>query len=410
MASGVSVRFFYPLPVAANVVGPMGYPTGTVPIRPHPEDSNIIDYTHSIEAVGGFDTAGMEIVADLTGVTDWFENGLGRHVVAYGEGGVVAWEGFVNQIDVTIGNLDMTVGPLMEVSNKVKVKYQTISWDIPDTPVRGIAKETSFATDATSQRRYFVLEQILNIGEASENLGQPEDVRDTYITEYAYPKVTQNVSLRGEGEPSVSLSCLGYHHLLSRFYYSNTGSSTSVNASAKIEDVISAEPNGIADRNYLANLETNTTPVSDHEEGDKTGWDVITDTISFGNQSQRRYIFGIEEHQRMYGYSIDPTPDRVDYEIGARETTRGLRHYGSGGYTAPELVRPGKWVFISDFMAADYTSPTAGGNIIPIYRFPYYMFIESVTYSAGGDLQIASGAVESVDRAIAQIGLEGLYT
>lgn len=364
---------------------------------------DINSYSHNIEAVGGFATANIEIAADVSTVSDWLDNGIGRHVVVYGPGGAIAWEGFVNQISSSMSGLDLEYGSIMEMANKVKVKYQTISWDIPDTPVAGVQSETAFAEDSDSQERYFILEDILNIGEASETLNQPTNVRDMYLNEMAWPKTSQTVSILAGDHPTVTLNCIGYFNILKRSYYSKTGTVSSMDASDKIIDVVNANPNSIV--KSTTRVESNTTPVPEHEEGDSTGWDVILDTLSYGTSSNYRYNVGMVEDRTLYGEEVNLSRPNIEYTIRIRSQNPVLGSYPSGGTVPKSLVRPGRWLLITDTMAS------YPGNQEPLfsYRDPRMVFIESVEYNADGSLTLSSSTQNRVDRTIARIGLDTLY-
>ena len=367
------------------------------------DESDLVSYSHTIEAVGGFSTATIEVAVDVLTLSMWLNSGLGRHIVVHGPGGAVAWEGFVNQIEANMSGLSMSHGPLMEVSNKVKVKYQTISWDIPDTPVRGLPGQTAYANDTLSQERYFVLEEIVNIGEASEVLNQPTAIRDTYLNEFAWPVTSQAVTLLPTEGPTVTLNCMGYFNLFKKFYYQKTGTVSSMNASAKIIDVVEAEPNSIvAD---TARVEVNTTPVAEHEDGESTGWDVILDTISFGTSNNYRYIVGMDENRTLYGKEIALDQIDLDYIVRVRSNNPVIGHYPGGGSIPKMLVRPGNWIVVTDTIA---TYPGSASSLVS-HRDPRTVFIESVSYEGNGEIVLSSTTQRSVDRAIARIGLDTLY-
>ena len=114
--------------------------------------SKLTTYTHEINAYGGYDKAGTGFFDSIDECNDWYINGLGRHIVTYSPTGKRIWAGFVNKIDVVYGTVSRTVGPLLDISNKVKGKYTFIDTDT-DIPLHGVEVETAYIEYADSQAK-----------------------------------------------------------------------------------------------------------------------------------------------------------------------------------------------------------------------------------------------------------------
>ncbi|HCB15164.1 MAG TPA: hypothetical protein DEP36_16580, partial [Gammaproteobacteria bacterium] len=81
----------------------------------------VISYNHSSTALGGFWSASLDLRLPINKMEDWITNGVGRQVTVYGRASTVVWEGIVDRITLSTGGYDMTIGPFMEIANKVKV-------------------------------------------------------------------------------------------------------------------------------------------------------------------------------------------------------------------------------------------------------------------------------------------------
>jgi len=72
----------------------------------------ILSYRHRIQALGGFWTAEMSLSGNQEYAKEWLENGIGRTVVTYNDAQQRIWEGFVNEVEITIGEVTFVRGPL----------------------------------------------------------------------------------------------------------------------------------------------------------------------------------------------------------------------------------------------------------------------------------------------------------
>ena len=228
------------------------------------QNLNVQDYTHKISASGGFDSATLNFPTKQAQTEDWFINGLGRHIIVYGQSLNIIWEGFVNEISINVGVLSAKVGPLLEIANKVKVTHQTISYNT-NPPVGGEQAETAFANDTTSQSNYGILESIVSGGTGSTT--EMEQIRDTYIEENRSPQNDRSLNIGSSPQnATVTLSCMGYYHILDHYYYENTGRNNS-DVGTKIKDVIDGDPGSRFD---TVNVSANSLVVNEYEKGDKT--------------------------------------------------------------------------------------------------------------------------------------------
>jgi len=350
-------------------------------------------YEHSISANGGYDTATLSINDTRDNLEEWFSDGLGRHIVVYGLGAEVIWEGFVNQITIQLGALSASRGPLMDVGNKVKVVYQTVSY-ATNPPVGGDRAVTAYSSDTTSQSRYGILEAVLS--GSSLTATEAEQIRDTYLNEYKYPETGQELNPGNGQQPSITLECLGYYHLLEKYHYNQTASSGEVNLSDKLTAVFTADPSSRFNSDYN-NVTENTLQVGQYENEDKTALAIVKDLIARGDSSDNRYIWGVYA-DRILRYEQAPTDISYTQRLADAEqritTPSGNRIY-------PWEVLPGRWLLIPDFLV----------NVRTDTRFradPKYLFIESVTYQAPWGVQLSGGKVGKLSQILSKKGLGGV--
>ena len=64
----------------------------------------VSEYTHTIRADGGFDSMNVKLQLSQRHIDDWIESGLGRKVIAKSSGGIIIWEGMVNNVTTIIFN------------------------------------------------------------------------------------------------------------------------------------------------------------------------------------------------------------------------------------------------------------------------------------------------------------------
>ena len=364
-------------------------------------------YTHTIGADIGFDSMSFSLSGSSNDIEDWLEGGLARHVTAYNKNLTVIWEGFVNSMSATIGSVSVKRGPLLDIVNRSRVDYKTINWDvIPPSP--GSPASTGYNGDADSQGRYGIFVEHISGGEGTE--AQVETLRDSYIEENKLPKTDQGVTLGSAGVPQITIECLGYYHLLSKYYYEQTSDAGTINASAKIIDVLGADPNGIlaGPSVFYRHIDTNTVQVPDYEDGTRKADGIIKDIISYGDSSFNRYTFGVYEDQLPYytqqtsTYWTEPS-----YFHRISESPSVLYEYESAREVQPWDVRPARWLFISDLMLG-LREPSGPANFYDLREDPRSLFIESVNFSLPYNLKIEGGKLYKFEYRLAQHGLSGM--
>jgi len=354
--------------------------------------TNFTTYRHTINAVGGFDEAEISFVDQRLDLEWWFANGLGRHIVVYNSAASAVWEGFVDSVEINLGQLTVTRGPLTQAVNRAALVYSTVNTSVTPPLVGGRAK-TATVNHAESQARHGVLEAILSGGGMADT--PAAQAVSTYLAENAWPRSSQTISSGSNRAPRVTLVCHGYYYWLDAYTY-NDASSGTVTASQKILNAIAANPNSAWLPFDTANVGTNLLPVANYEDGDNTAWSIIKATVALGDSSSARWLFGVYENRRCY-YQAIPTEVFYQQRIG-EPRSRVLTLAGTP--VEPWDVRPGYWLFLPDFMIG-YTSGSE------LRADPRYLFIESVEFAAPHSLTIRAGTVDTLGQRLAQLGLAG---
>ena len=198
-------------------------------------------YTHSIKATGGFWDASFTIADRPAEMEDWFENGLGRHVIVRGPALQIVWEGFVNKVTLNYGTVSIARGGLMDVTNICAVNYSN-----------GSGSRATWKQNDTSVAKWGYLQKELS----ATNIGitEAEQIRDQYLVENADPNVEHSIDGAAK-DNSITVDCLGYVNYLDHNLYDQPGPADAANnyeqwwISEKIKTCLALEKNNIF--NYI---------------------------------------------------------------------------------------------------------------------------------------------------------------
>lgn len=323
----------------------------------------------------------------------WLEEGIGRHVELYSPGTMKIWDGFVDQIDINIGSLTKRRGSLIDtVANRIWVAFSTVDTST-DPPTVGIRDFTTAANDTTSQGKYGIIERVISVGEAS--LASAEQMRDTAIIEHAEPDSDEADNLTSSTSPSVSITCLGYHHWL-KAYTVDLTTTGDQNASAKIQAVLAADPNSFFSTNYNYVI-ANTVQVGADDQDRRIADGVIKGITALGGTSNERWVFGFANDRIAYYKAIPTIPF---YQRRLAEPEQRVEQWVSGQRIKPWNVQAGEWIFYSDLFVGKSSSTALATD-------PRYMFIEQAQYSTPWNLALQGSQVGNLDQIMAQKGLGG---
>ena len=349
-------------------------------------------YSHTISAFGGFDTASFRLVDTLPVLQDWYEDGLGRVIQSYDDALQPMWEGFINQVTIRQAGLELTRGPLVNVANRLFAIYSSIDTSTtPPTP--GIRKTTGTVNHAESQARYGIWPKILSVAGVTDP--NAEQLRDTHLAEYAKPETRSSFAPSGE-EITLNVECLGFVHALS-YPYNQASNSGTTNLSSKLQAILAADPNSWISSD-MSRIATNALAVGQWENDNHLALGLVKGLTALGDANDNRHLFGIyEERQAVYG----PAPTDWEYEIRLSDPRQAIFNR-TGGEVPAWAVRPGKWIFFSDFLPGRIADST------DLRDDPRMMFVESLDFRLPMGLHLVGGKVDQISQKLARFGLAGL--
>lgn len=344
----------------------------------------ISSYNHTISAFGGFDSASIVVKIKRRDIDNYLSRMIGNSIkVMTGETQII-WEGFINEINMTYVNsgADVTIGPIMDLANKVLVRYSDFATGVPGT--------TTYNNDILSQYRYGTFTKILS--SASISITNANNVRDHYLNDHKFP--AYNITLSGQDDLlTVNLNCLGYFHLLNTYVYNNALSG-SYTVREKILDVLEAHPTSIFKKLSLINA--NTLSVLKREDEDRQAVDVIRELVALGSDTNNaRMLFGVYEDRKIIYKTI---PEYVSFWYRNFRNNKYISN-NAGGRVNIASLRPGQYIGINDI--PDQLS--AG-----IKSIPRYIFAESINYTAPFGITITGSTVSTLPQKLAKLGISGL--
>lgn len=359
--------------------------------------SQVSSYEHIIAALGGYESARFALKLTQNAAEDWFVNGLGREVTVYNSALVKIWEGFVDLVELAMGPLSISRGPLSTVVNRCSAIYGLLD-TTQNPPVQTLQLPTTIAQNATSQARWGIWEQILSAGQTTTV--DAESMRDAYLAEYANPETSQELS-PGAGRPtSVVINCRGYQDFLDAGIYTqvvNSGTTQLETKLAAVLDDAGADPNTLfASTN--AEIFTSGILVQQYEDESLKARAIINGMVALGDgtAANGRMLWGIY-NDRRFTYSQVPTT--VAYQ--QRLSSQAQRvETSSGAIVQPWDVRPGRWIFFPDFLTGHPQPATLRDD-------NRHEFIERVQYTAPFGLTLTGSKVSSLPQILARAGLGG---
>lgn len=349
----------------------------------------LTSYSHELLANGGYWAAEMEFAANATFAEDWYQHGVGREIIVRNSAGTIIFQGVVNLVTITAGAVTFKRGLLLEITNELELVYLTAAYNT-NPPIGGQRQVTAVVSNPTSQAMYGTLHTTLSGGAGSAD--EMEHVRDMYLADRAWPPTSIDFNLSSSAVPTVKLEVVGYVQFLDKVPYVQTTNAGTENASTKIQNVLTADPNGFW--TDFSHIQTNTLQVPQYENEQNTAWSVIKDVVARGDGSGR-WVFRVEGDQIPY-YEAAPTAVEYTYRLTDQEPqiNRGSER------VEPWDVRPGKWIMVTDLLI--------GADLLDLEKDPRTSFIESVRYSSVWGMQINGSKDGRLSQQIAKLGLGGI--
>jgi len=228
------------------------------------------NYRHRISAVGGFDSMSCAIAGGDYGESRrLIDEYLGCRVAVYVDNPMEpVWEGFINRLRFATGNEEWSIS-LDELYNRSTVTYTTTGTTTP--------ANTSEANTTNSQAVYGIKQ--INVEQGMQaNATAPNELRDTNLAVYSWPKATRMPS-GGRGDNLLYIECKGFYDTLNWEVYTDasSGGTTATINSILTTGILPGLDNGTTffNRADFADIENNATSVSRQRTRGQTAWDII---------------------------------------------------------------------------------------------------------------------------------------
>lgn len=372
-SNGLALSIYDPLWVSSSFVGDYS--------------QRLTSYSHVIARLGGFLSAQFAMTQPLSTLEDWIENGLGRRVLVQAPGASTVWEGLIDNIEVSIVGYRFSIGPYLDIANKIKLIYSSI-----DTIV-GLRVVLDYITDAASTAKYGILSQILSA--AGMNATTATQIQQMALNKLRRPPRSEDLDVPAQAlNFDMTISCAGYARMLEKYSYNDT-TAGDINLSDKITNILQADLNGLF--GDVSGIAANTFQVPAYEQNDSPAWDIIKALVGLGDVNLNRYQFGVYENRRALYAQVGTT---VKYIRPLREGLSSIQNE-AGGTVYPWQVRPGDWILVTDLLPARKIDTNLENDLRAI-------FAETVTFQAPDRLTINGSHTFKVEQRLAQLGLGGL--
>lgn len=374
-----TISYFEPLPRGGSWLGEV--------------DVAVQDWRHTISAFGGFDSASFSLSENQIAVEDWIQNGLFRPIVVYDNFLDPVWEGFVDTITINQAGLSITIGPVTRLANRVYALYSGVDTSVYP-PQIGVRKKTPTINSLDSQANWGVWWEILSLAGVTD--ANADQLVDMYLTEHGHPEISSNFSFSNE-EISLSLTCSGWYKTLN-YPFNYTDESGLITISERIEQVLENNPNDwISDD--LSFIAPNSIPIPLYESDDQLAIEHIRGVTAMGDADNNRHIFGIYQDRKPV---YEMASQILDYTIELADPDRQILDIG-GSVISPWRIRPGKWIFFSDFV------PGMGAPKSDFHRDIRMLRIESVQFDMRTPyaVQFTGGVSSKYEQRSARLGLRG---
>ena len=242
--------------------------------------NGIVSYNHETLSIGGYRNANIIFVSNVVDAENWFYNGVGRHIEVHSRLGNIVWEGVVNEVSFNVGGRKIKVGPLLKVSNNIRIGWQYPNYGIVGEPDSGKYEETDWKENEISQARYGVLDEFVSGGSSEYN--PIIALQASLLDKLSEPGVSESISDGSDPTASVTLSCIGYSRLLEKQVYNNewVSGQSLIDISQKLNTMLDENRFFVGGRTLTRDIQPIGIDVAPEDESNRTVWSIVTDHIA----------------------------------------------------------------------------------------------------------------------------------
>lgn len=357
-------------------------------------DISLQDWRHSISAFGGFDTASFSLPESQIILDDWLANGLFRPIAVFDNYLDSIWEGFVDSITANQAGLSITIGPVTEIANRIFAIYSGVDTSVYP-PQIGVRKRTPNFNNLISQADWGIWWKILSLAGVTD--ANADQLVGMYLSEHGHDEKNSNFNFSNE-EISLTVNCVGWSQTLNYpFNHVDTGGDIAIND--RIKEILAAHPNpGWISSDYGL-ITPNSITVPTYESDDQLAIEHLRGLSAMGDINNLRYTFGVYEDRKAV---YEPVSQQIDYTIELADPRR-LVLDSAGAVVQPWKIRPGKWIFFSDFL------PGLGSPYAEFHLDPRMLRVETVQFDMRTPyaVQFSGGISSKYESRSARLGLRG---
>jgi hypothetical protein len=241
-----------------------------------PWDAGFSRYQPSDRAGGGYWSTSFQVTGRVNLLRELFQNGLGRHVEAWGDGLQQDFEGYVHEMSFHFPP-DLFTISIENMSNKI--------WMRADTNADGAVDRTTAKTNAESIARHGTKELVLSGGELANSTIADQAVQG-FIDLRAFPRPEARIGGAQGKEPMLEIFCRGYVHTLGWRIYNQTAQTGTTSINGLVQSVSDAVGEFVGQ----TDLALNPTTVTKEYDADRKALDILQDAVRLGDVNNNRWV------------------------------------------------------------------------------------------------------------------------
>ena len=234
------------------------------------------DYQVEDRADGGLWTCTFKVYGRPTLLKELFENGLGRQMESWGDGLQQDFEGMIFEMVYNLPPDSYSIN-LDNMANKMFMRT--------DYNADGSVDRTTTLTNADSEARYGIKEQILSGGQTT-SLTVADQAVQAYVDLVGTPQPEVSIGGASGDDEHLEVFCRGYIETLNWRTYNQTSSTGNQGSSAEAADVVTAAGQFVARQT----IKPNATSVTKVYDADRRAFDILESNARLGDSSNNRWI------------------------------------------------------------------------------------------------------------------------
>lgn len=335
----------------------------------------VYNYKHSINAIGGFDTASCDIaVRSRDEGQQFLDQYIGNRVAFFVDNPVEPiWEGFINRMSFNAGNVQYSAG-LDEMCNRARSLY---------TPAAGGTTQTAVTNNTASQAIYGIKQEQIDLGYMGNGSGVTL-MQQVLLAQRAYPKTSMQPSQGAGG--LLHIEFLGFYHTLEWEDYRQA-----VAGNVQLGNLVDTILGGVVNTTtFFDNGDTtltaaNTSLIDGQTVNGETKWQVLEKIAEHGDASNY-WVIGITPTDFQLGtrrFYYQTASTTVTYTARQADGLRIRNLYGQ--LIDPWRVRPDTGIRVSDMLIG---WNGVGDNPTETYikKIDYDANTQRATYSGDDDV------------------------